>query len=115
MPLIQHNVQEALRQAGIVKDPDAEDDSVSAHLDKEGLSLKETIGLLGDVALGADTSAVKLRAIETALKLRGVLKEQVAPPPSFNIVFSSPDDRPDSIGDIKINPILVPRPQPSVQ
>lgn len=114
MPLIQHNVQEALRQAGIVKDPSTADDSVSGHLDAEGLSLKETIGLLGDVALGADTSAVKLRAIETALKLRGVLKEQAAAPPSFNIVFSSPADRPVSEGEIKINPILVPRMQPSI-
>lgn len=109
MPLISHNVQAALREAGIVKDPDAQDDTVQSHLDNEGLSLKETIGLLGDVALGADTSAVKLRAIETALKLRGVLKEQAAPPPSFNIVFTSPSDLPVGNNSPKINPILVPR------
>lgn len=111
MPIIQHNVQAALREAGLVKDPDAIDDSVQGHLDAEGLSLKQTIGLLGDVALGADSSSVKLRAIETALKLRGVLKDQAPPAASFSIVFSSPNDIPNGKEPPKINPILVPRPQ----
>ena len=102
MPIIQHNVQAALREAGLVKDPDALDDSVQGHLDAEGLSLKQTIGLLGDVALGADSSS---------LKLRGVLKDQAPPAASFSIVFSSPNDIPNGKEPPKINPILVPRPQ----
>lgn len=110
MPLIQHNIQAALREAGIVKDPSTENESIESILDSEGLTLRETIRSLADVVTGADTSASKKSAIDTALKLRGVLKEQAAPPPSFNIVFQSPNDRPDGIGEIKINPILVPRP-----
>ena len=113
MPIIQHNVQAALRQAGIVKDPDAEQQkSIEDILDEEGLSLRETISCLSDVVKCADTSASRKSAIDTALKLRGVLKEQAPAPPSFHIVFTSPNDRPEGQnGEIKINPILVPRPR----
>lgn len=108
MPLISHNVQAALREAGIVKDPNASSDSIESILDSEGLSLRETVAALADVVKGADTSASKKSAIDTALKLRGVLKEKDPAPPTFNIVFSSPNDKP-SDGEIRINPILVPR------
>ena len=111
MPIIQHNVQAALREAGLVKDPNAKEESIEDILDSEGLTLRETISCLSDVVKCADTSASRKSAIDTALKLRGVLKEQAAPPPTFNIVFQSPADRPVSDGEIKINPILVPRPR----
>ena len=112
MPIIQHNIQAALRKAGIVKDPNEEQKPIDQILDEEGLSLRETISCLADVVKCADTSASRKSAIDTALKLRGVLKEQTAAPPSFNIVFQSSNDRPDgSNGEIKINPILVPRPR----
>ncbi len=111
MPIISHGVQEALRMSGIVKDPDAEDKSVTGILESNDLDLKQIISHLADVVSGADTSAVKLRAIDTVLKLHGVLKEQAAPPPSFNIVFTSPEDRPIGNESLKINPILVPRPR----
>ena len=111
MPIIQHNVQAALREAGLVKDPNAKEESIEDILDSEGLTLRETISCLSDVVKCADTSASRKSAIDTALKLRGVLKEQVAPPPSFNIVFTSPNDLPmGSSGEVpRLNPILVPR------
>lgn len=109
MPIIQHGIQEALRQAGIVKDSSDAPTTVNELLDDQDLSLRQTIQHLADIASGADTSAVKLRAIETALKLRGVLKEQAAPPPTFNIIINDKSGNPSVNG---LNPILIPRPRP---
>lgn len=108
MPIINHDIQKALRLAGIVKEENAEDTGIQARLDRHNLSLTETLDHLSDLVTGADTSAVKLRAIDTILKLHGVLKETTAPPPAINIIIN------DSKAIPGINPILVPR-QESVQ
>lgn len=106
MPIIEHSVQKALREAGLMKDPEAErEKSIEELLDDQGLTLKETVSALSDVVMGADTSNTKLRAIETAFKLRGTLKEQAQAPPSINIIISDPEN-PSVNG---LNPILIPR------
>ncbi len=110
MPIIQHGIQQALRDAGLIKDPSDAPSSVNDLLDQEDLSLQQTIQHLSDVVSGSDTSAVKLRAIETALKLRGVLKEQAAPPPSFNIIINDTSGKDPSVNGL--NPILIPRARP---
>ena len=110
MPIISPNVQEALRQSGLVKDP-GEKRTIDEMMDACGLSLAETLQNLSDVATGADTSSAKLRANEIAFKLRGVLKETAPPPPSFNIIIQDSGSENTING---IDRILIPRPE-SVQ
>jgi hypothetical protein len=111
MPIISANVQEALRQSGLVKDPSVEKRTIDQMMDACGLSLEETLQNLSDVATGADTSSAKLRANEIAFKLRGVLKETAPPPPSFNIIIQDSGSENTING---IDRILIPRPE-SVQ
>lgn len=109
MPIISAGVQEALRQSGIVKDRESEDESdINSILDSEGLSLRETIQNLKDVAQGADTSSARLRANEIALKLRGTLREQAPAPPTFNIIIQDSGSENTING---IDRILIPRPE----
>lgn len=108
MPIINHDIQKALRLAGIVKEENTEDTGIQSRLDRHNLSLTETLDHLANIVSNADTSTVKLRAVDTILKLHGVLKETAAPPPSINIIIN------DSKAITGINPILVPR-QESVQ
>lgn len=100
MPLLRPDIQKVLRETGLAT---AEGGSISEKLDAHALSVDEILDGLSDVVHGADTSAVKLRALETASKLHGILKEQAAPPPSITIVINDPA----SAG--QVNPILIPR------
>ena len=106
MPIINHDIQRALRVAGIVKDDNPTDTGIQARLDRHNLSLDETLAHLSDLVTGSDTSAVKLRAVDTILKLHGILKETAAPPPSINIIINDSLGTPVGNG---INPILIPR------
>ena len=111
MPIIEHAVQEALRNAGLVKNPEVEKEkSIEEMLDESGLTLSETVNHLSDVVTGADTSNTKLRAIETAFKLRGTLKDQAQAPPSINIIIHDGKFGAGTGNTINgLNPILIPR------
>ena len=107
MPILNHGVQEALRQAGILPSEREENSSIQDQLNSEGLSTRDLLIHLKDLVDGADTSAVKLRAIDTGLKLHGVLKDQAPAPPSINIIINDKDGMPGSVNGL--NPILIPR------
>ncbi len=102
MPLLKPDIQAALRQVGLGK-PD-EESPIADRLDAADLSIDTSLRILADIAHGADKSTEKLRAIETSLKLRGLLKDQQAPPPSITIVISDPSGE-----HTGTNPILLPR------
>lgn len=106
MPLINHGIQDALRKAGIVKDPNEGPSNIQSKMNEAGMSVDELLISLRDTVEGADSSSVKLRAIDTALKLHGVLKDQVAPPPLVNIIIADPNPLKAEGG---LNPILIPR------
>lgn len=102
MPILRPDIQKVLREVGLGESD--KDDSVSQRLDHKGLTLDDSLEILSDIAHAGDSSVIKLRAVETSLKLRGVLKEQAAPPPSITIVIN------DTMGKAPdINPILLPR------
>lgn len=101
MPLTKPDIQEALRSVGLVTEKEA---SISDKLDIAGLSVQTSLEILSDIAHGADKSTEKLRAVETAMKLRGLLKDQQAPPPSITIVINDPQGE-----HTGVNPILLPR------
>jgi hypothetical protein len=77
--------------------------SLVSILDRAGLSLEDCISELSDIAKDGDTSTVRKGAIDTALKLHGVLKDQAPPPPSVTIVIQDPANAGLD------NPILLPR------
>ena len=102
MPLLKANIQDALRAAGLAK-PEGSKGSVEEQLDEAGLSLTETLEQIENVLTRGTSDAVRLRAAETLLKVRGLMKEQSAPPPPITIVIQGTGTTPE------INPIFLPR------
>jgi|SRR5712671_2747003 len=100
MPLIKPNIQAALREAGLAS---SHEDTITERLDRSGLSLDAALEELSEIARSSENESTRLRAIETSLKLRGILKEQQAPPPSISIVIQGGNE---VAGE---NPILLPR------
>ena len=111
MPLMKPEIQRVLRTLDTVSNSSRSSDespgSLVSLLDRAGLSLEDCLSGLADIAHGGDTSNVKKSALDTALKLHGVLKDQAPPPPSVTIVIQDPDNAGLD------NPILLPRGIPS--
>src|SRR5215475_7328318 len=110
MPIIKPEIQKVLRTAGLVEESNPQgsvDESlINAGLDNESLA-EELTGL----ALRSNNENLRLRAIETALKVKGALKETAPQVPSFTIVIqNSPASvSPDLNSTQGVNPILFPR------
>lgn len=106
MPLIKPEVQKILRAAGL------SDKSDSATLDEQlteaGLSSEQLAENLAGIALRSGNDGLRLRAIETVLKVKGAMKEQVTALPNFTIIIQnfSPQELGRTSG---ANPILFPR------
>ncbi len=103
MPLLKPEIQEALRSVGLSRDSGA--DSITDILNDNNLSLRDSIELLSDIARSGDAGE-RRRAIETAFKLHGVLKDTPSIIPQVTIIISDPEA---AVGGV--NPILIPRPQ----
>jgi hypothetical protein len=107
MPLIKPEVQKILRAAGLEKAARPEDESLIDKLSNAGLSGDALAEELTSLALHSNNDALRLRALETVLKVKGALKEQPAQLPSFTIVIqNSSKDLSETEG---VNPILFPR------
>lgn len=101
MPILKPEIQEALRQSGLLS---PEKEGIEESLDRAGLSLSETLETLGDIQNNPTVSeGYRLRAAETSLKVRGLMKDQQQPLPAITIVINDPHS------PIGINPILIPR------
>lgn len=106
MPLIKPEVQKVLRKAGL-KEPESEKLSVNENLDIAGLSNEAIAEELTRLALNSNNEALKLRALETALKVRGALKEAETALPQFTIIIQNSDN--STVEHHGINPIVFPR------
>ena len=112
MPLIKPEIQNILRKAGLDTSKDSAEDSESASekLTRAGLSLDEIALKLFDLADGSGNDALRLRALETGLKVHGALKDnnqiQI---PSFNIIIQSAPSSSSSVKENPTNNILFPR------
>ncbi len=101
MPLLQVNqIKNVLKESGI-----SSKDDIKSILAREALGPDDLISELGSVVRGADSSAMKLKGIETALKLNGLLRNDSdgAVAPIVNIIIH------DSEFSQGINPILLTR------
>jgi hypothetical protein len=101
MPLLQvQQVKRALRESGI-----SDKNEIQKLLELEGLGPGEVISELASVMRGADNSATKMRALDTALKLNGLLKnDEGVLAPTVNIIIHDSEFS-------GANPILIPRPE----
>lgn len=106
MPLIKPEVQRILRDAGL-ESTSKNKGTVDESLLEAGLSNEALADELTSLALSSNNESLRLRALETALKVRGALKEQAPALPSFTIVIQN--SSPDLTKSGGVNPILFPR------
>jgi hypothetical protein len=106
MPLIKPEIQKILRESGLDKSSDREC-TVDEQLNLSGLSNEAVADELSHLALNSQNEALRLRALETVLKVRGALKEQPQAVPSFTIIIQN--SSPDLTKTGGVNPILFPR------
>lgn len=113
MPLIKPELQKALRAAGLASPESASSEessdksSFQLQLERAGLGLEDTLQELSNISKTSVSEHLKLRSIETVLKLHQVLKEQPAAQiPAINIIIQ--DSNSDAILE-GTNPIFLPR------
>lgn len=112
MPIMRPEVQEMMRNAGLVdgqKISAPAEDTIAAKLERAGLGLEEVLLNLAQTANNSANEGLKVRANETALKLHGALKETAAPSvPAFTIIINDSASKPVEIHE-GVNPIFLPR------
>lgn len=104
MPLLKPEIQSALRLAGIGGSDGDDKQDIESILNDNNLSLRDSVRILSEIAHSSTNEHTRKGAVETAFKLLGVMKEGAAQIPSVTIIINDPKG-----GDIKINPILIPR------
>ena len=112
MPLMKPEVQQILREAGLSKESSRTSESpISDQLDAAGLSKENVLEELEQIARHSSNEALRLRALETALKAHGALKESAPQTPSFTIVIQNGPSSDSSTSSLpsSVNPILLPR------
>jgi hypothetical protein len=108
MPLIKPEVQKILKQAGLVKDQNTEiDRTINETLIDAGLSDENIAEELTSLALHSNNEGLRLRALETALKVKGALKETPPVIPSFTVVINNSNK--DLSNTAGLNPTVFPR------
>jgi hypothetical protein len=110
MPLIRPEIQQVLRNAGLLGEEKSKSGgrSLTDRLDDAGLGLDDTLEQLAFVAKESGNEALRVRCLETILKAHGALKESAPAAPSFTLVINgSPSDSANIPQGI--NPILLPR------
>lgn len=101
MPLIRPEVQKVLRAVGLEKEPAS--GSASEKLSNAGLDENRIAEELTAIATASGNEALRLKALETALRVHGSLREQTTTQlPSFNIIIQGSTEG-------SVNPILIPR------
>lgn len=110
MPLIKPEIQEVLRQSGLMAEKkQVAAGSLTEKLESAGLGLEETLEELATILKSSTNESLRVRIGETVLKAHGALKETAAAPPSFTIVIQG-SEAPALAGvPSGINPILLPR------
>jgi hypothetical protein len=118
MPLINQNIQKILREAGLaqdsqeeskVKTSNKEQTDLEIKLEAAGLSLDDVLADLSYIARQGGSEAIRLRALENALKAHGVNKDQPPAVPTINIIINDSKVTSSQNDFDGINPILIPR------
>lgn len=112
MPLIKPEVQSILRESGLApeRNSKANEGTIAEKMAQAGLDDECLVEELYNIAKMSSNEGLKLRALETALKIRGALKDTAPPPPSFTIVIQpSSFHTSDQYATDGTNPILLPR------
>ncbi len=87
-------ISEILHSAGIIKPKSNEEGNrLKEILSDSGLSLEEVISELSNVVKGSGDESLKLRGIDTALKLHGAMKEEDKSIPQITINIQAPQAR----------------------
>lgn len=108
MALLRPDVQKILEEAGIAAErPSPLSDDVNSKLINHGFSFDDDLSRLSDIADNSKSEALRLKATELSIKMKGLLKDQVAPPPSCTIIINDSSAVQKLVNGV--NPILVPR------
>lgn len=107
MPIIKPEIQKVLRSAGLLPEEQDSTLTIDENLNLAGLSTEAIAEELSNLALRSGNEALRLRALETALKVKGALKDQPVPIPSFTIVIQNSGSDLSKTGGV--NPIVFPR------
>lgn len=97
-------IHQVLKPAATKPTTELDESSISALMDRKGLSEEELLEHLGNILIGGETSAVKIRAAEIALKLKGHLQNKQNDGGNVFVSINIQDS--DFSG---ANPILIPR------
>lgn len=107
MPLIKPEVQKVLKEAGLLKKDGVIDRTINETLVDSGLSDENIAEELTNLALHSNNESLRLRALETALRVKGALKDTPPVIPQFTVVIqNSSKDLKDTLG---LSPTLFPR------
>ncbi len=101
MPIIAlpEGINKALELAGIVKNEES-NETLLTKLDDAGLDEKFLLNELALIARSSDSDSTRMRAIESALKMRGMLNPyEEGNQPKITLVLYTPQIR--SINDFK--------------
>ena len=108
MPLIKPEIQNLLRKAGLAPEQSKIDQTLVEKLDCAGLDLDSVLEELNILAKSSGNEALRLRALETALKAHGALKDSAPAIPSFTIIIQDGASAHETTNP-QVNPILLPR------
>ena len=105
MPLIKPEVQKNLRALGLEKS-DEDNSTIGEKLTRAGLGTEDIADELAHLAKNSANETLRLRALETAMKAHGVLKDAATVQvPSFNVIIQQVDGS----NAFEANKILFPR------
>ena len=107
MPLIKPEIQKVLNKVGLIDDNSMSGKSIDENLNHHGLDNSSIAEELTGLALRSNNELLRLRALETALKVKGALREVAPTIPSFTIVIQNSSKSLDATQGA--NPILFPR------
>lgn len=107
MPILKPDIQAALRASGL-SPSETDEKPLLANLEDAGLSQDAVLKNLGFIMENGGSDAIRLRAIENALKVRGLMKDSAAPAPQISITIV--DALPKVAESVEgVNRILLPR------
>lgn len=107
VPLIKPEIQKVLTKAGLLDDNSLSSKSVDENLSYHGLDNSGIAEELAGLALRSNNESLRLRALETALKVKGALRETAAQIPTFTIIIQNTSKTLDTTQGV--NPIIFPR------
>lgn len=98
---ITNAIDEILKSSGVLKDPE-KGNALKAILDMKSLSIDNLVDELANLVQGSQDESIKFRAIDKALQLHGVGKEETSTIPSVTIIIQGAGQSQSGIPEILI-------------